>query len=59
MGYSKREIVVYFFVLLVAGALTAWLSVVGMQRYLESTHANDPLSKAGGPKSGKAIGSDR
>lgn len=59
MGYSKRKIVLFIVELLVAGTLTAWLTVVGVQRYLESNHANDPLAKAGGPKIGKAIGPDR
>lgn len=58
-SYSKRDVSLFFLGLLVAGVLTAWLTVVGMQSYLESTHANDPLARAGGPKSGKAIGSDR
>ena len=59
MGYSKRDIVLFTVGLLVAGTLTAWLTTVGVRRYLDNTHANDPLARAGGPKIGKAIGSDR
>lgn len=45
--------------MLVAGALTTWLTVVGVRHYLESVHASDPLAKAGGPKTGKAAGSEK
>jgi hypothetical protein len=59
MGYSKREIIVFILGLLLAGTLTVWLTIVGLQRYLDSTHSDDPLTKAGGLQSGKATGSER
>lgn len=45
--YSKRDIILIIAGILLAGGLNAWLTVVGVQHYLDKTHASDPLAKAG------------
>lgn len=46
--YSKRKIIFIIAGVLLAGVLTTWLTIIGVQRYLASIHADDPLAKAGG-----------
>jgi hypothetical protein len=47
--FSTREIVAMIAAVLVAGALTVWLVIVGLNAYLMS-HRDDPLARQGGLK---------
>ncbi len=46
--HSKRDIIFIIVGMLIAGALTVWVTVVGVHRYLDRDRVNDPLARAGG-----------